>query len=1043
MKKDKTFQDTPLWDCSLPMALRLDYLLGELTLEEKLQCLGTGCPKIERLGIREFYVGGEGAHGVQARHDQSFDKGEPQTTTVFPNPIGMSATWDMALMREAGSVVGNEARAVYRREKRGGLCLWAPTVDMERDPRWGRTEEAYGEDPYLTGKMASAYVQGMRGEDPFYLRCGATLKHFYANNVEDGRVWKSSSIDPRNKYEYYLEPFRRVVTEGGAEAIMTAYNEVNGVPCLFRDELQQLAKEQWGIHHIVCDGGDMKQTVEFHQYFHSHTETVAAALKAGMDCFTDDIGDVVEGAREAYQRGMITMEDIDRALRCHFGTLMRLGLFDHVPQNPYMDIGEEELNTKHNQMISYELAKESVVLLKNEPVVAGEKPLLPLSSGGEREKRLAVIGPMADVWYMDWYSGIPPYHVTPMEGVARCVWEGAGDGEKQSYKKNQSGEIGRGAMMGLVCESGLPQIKLACDNMFLGLLEDGKTVGLVPPERAEIFEVTLWDKKQATLRSTSTGRLLTTEDGQNEEKKYRKGIVTASSEEAFGWFVRESFHLLWEGDSFYEALKGGSELSLRAWNDMPFLLDGQGRLRVAEPECFVEDKISMESLQQMSRLQPILVREGIREAVLTATASDTVLLMAGAHPMINCKEEVDRQDIDLPLYQRELIRAVYQANPKIVLALITSIPFGIAWEKEHIPAIVTMASGSMELGNALADVLFGRAAPAGRLNMTWYRDVEQLPDMDDYDIIQQERTYQYFQGEVLYPFGHGLTYSPICYRKLQVTCDDEKVLRVAVEITNKGSCQTDEVVQIYIAKEKSVVKRAVRQLKAFERVKGIQPSESRIVSFEIPVEDLRYYDVIAGKMLLEPGEYQVQAAASSQDIRLRQSITLEGTRRGARNGLIWNAADHYDCSEGAVMWEGHQEYSCVASGGSWLMAERTEKFLSNGDFPVEDRMCDVGGDDDSVASMQLVYHEVSLTKMATELVLDGEMKAGGEVMVYLDDALIGKYVEAESGNLKMEAGFRDICIPVRLMIEQGREKVSYCLKLACSGMVKICRWRFR
>lgn len=335
MSEKNTNRNNPLWDSEKTIEERLDYLVNALTLEEKFSCLGTGNPAIERLGIPAFFVGCEGAHGLQMRHDQSFDKGEPQPTTIFPNPVGMSASWDTELIRQAGEIVGTEARAVFEKEgRRGGLCLWAPTIDMERDPRWGRTEEAYGEDPYLTGKMASAYIQGMRG-DGEHIRCGATLKHFYANNVEDGRVWKSSSIDPRNKYEYYLEPFCRAVVEGGAEAMMTSYNEINGVPAILNHEVQKLAKEQWGIHHVVCDGGDMKQTVDCHHYFGSHTETIAEGLKAGIDCFTDDIDAVMEGAREAYELGMIDMNDIDRALKCHFSTLFRLGLFDEQEEKEY------------------------------------------------------------------------------------------------------------------------------------------------------------------------------------------------------------------------------------------------------------------------------------------------------------------------------------------------------------------------------------------------------------------------------------------------------------------------------------------------------------------------------------------------------------------------------------------------------------------------------------------------------------------------------------------------------------------------------------
>lgn len=300
----KNYKNTPIWDNSLTVEERLDYLVKALTLEEKIACLTTGCPDVERLGIKSSYMGGEAAHGIEARHDQAFNRGEPEPTTSFTQPIGMSASFDRELIRECGRCVGEEARALYTRNGGGGLCRWAPTIDMERDPRWGRTEEAYGEDPYLSGEMSSAYIRGMKGNDPFYLRCGATLKHFYANNVEHDRISISSSLDGRNKYEYYLEPFRKAVTEGGAEAVMTSYNEINGVPAIVNDEVQRILKDTWGLPgHVVCDGGDMQQTVYDHKYFRTHAETVAYGLKAGVDCFTDDKEVVMASAWEALEKG--------------------------------------------------------------------------------------------------------------------------------------------------------------------------------------------------------------------------------------------------------------------------------------------------------------------------------------------------------------------------------------------------------------------------------------------------------------------------------------------------------------------------------------------------------------------------------------------------------------------------------------------------------------------------------------------------------------------------------------------------------------------
>ena len=302
----KDYEKTPLWDNTLSVDERLDYLIAEMTVEEKIECLTTSCPDMERLGVSRFGFGGEAAHGVEARHDQKFNKGNPVKTTSFTQPIGMSGSFDRDLIRECGCVVGKESRAVMVEAPGRGLSRWAPTIDMERDPRWGRTEEGYGEDPYLAGEMSSGYIRGMRGDDPFYIMSAATLKHFYANNTEQDRSTVSASIDERNKHEYYLEPFRKAVVEGGAEALMTAYNEINGIPAILNDEVLKIAKDEWGLVHAVADGGDFSQTVTMHKFFESHAETCAAALKAGVDSFPDDPELIIAAGREAMERGLMT-----------------------------------------------------------------------------------------------------------------------------------------------------------------------------------------------------------------------------------------------------------------------------------------------------------------------------------------------------------------------------------------------------------------------------------------------------------------------------------------------------------------------------------------------------------------------------------------------------------------------------------------------------------------------------------------------------------------------------------------------------------------
>lgn len=843
------YKDSPLWDSSLPLKKRLDYLVANLTLEEKLHCLTTGCPTIPRLGITQFYLGGEAAHGIEARHDQAFNKGECIHTTAFPQPIGMSATWDTELLERIGESVGNEARVVYQTEKNGRLCCWAPTIDMERDPRWGRTEEAYGEDPYLTGKMASAYIRGMRGKDPFYIRCGASLKHFYANNVETDRIKISSSIDPRNKHEYYLEPFRRAVVEGKAEAMMTAYNEINGVPCIVNEEVQTIVKDQWGLQgHIVCDGADMQQTVNDHKYFSSHAETIAYGLKAGIDCFVDDGVVIVAAAREALERNLITTEDIDRAIRHSFGTRIRLGIYDALPRNPYANVPDDFLCCDEHCALTLEAATKSVVLLKN------ENDLLPFTK--DTTENIAVIGPLSDVWYKDWYCGQPPYTITPLAGI-------------KDTAKNAT----------LLTTNGCDKIQLQYKDSYIGLDENSGLI-LTDKEHASTFLYTNWGFGSSTLIDLSNNLYVSIDDDTNR--------ISATKKEAFGWFIKEAFDLKQQEDGSYY---------IDTWNDKHVYIDENNTFTAREDMDY-------------SSFTMHIIEDGIKSAVDAAKKADKAIVFLGSNPMINSKEEIDRTDIILPPYQEELIKSVYDANPNTILVLITNYPYAINWEQEHIPAIVYSTSGSQELGHAIASVLFGETSPAGRLNMTWYTDISCLPDINDYDIIKGKRTYQYYDGKVLYPFGYGLSYTNFTYRDLSIEQQDFATIKVTATITNTGATSSDEVVQLYVHQEDSRTIRPQKGLKGFSRIR-LEPNESKQVTFTVPTRDLQYFDVVNNTMLLESGTYHFLLGASSEDIRLQDTLYISSQPIGTRNVSKTTAFDRYDYYDNAYLHKGPLGYTCV------------------------------------------------------------------------------------------------------------------------------------
>lgn len=756
------YKNTPLWDNRLPIEERLDYLVRELTLEEKIQCLTTNCPEIERLGIKPNYMGGEAAHGIEARHDQAFNAGKPE-----------------------------------------------PTIDMERDPRWGRTEEAYGEDPYLTGEMAGAYIRGMQGEDPFYLRCGATLKHFYANNKETDRVKISSSIDPRNKHEYYLKPFEKAITEAHAESIMTSYNEINGVPAIVNPEVKNVVKYTWGLKgHVVCDGGDFSQTVTEHKYFDTHAKTLAYGLKAGIDCFTDEKELICAAGEEALQKGLITEEDINNAIRNSFRTRIRLGFYDREEACPYRNLGEADINNRDHQELTLQMAKESVVLLKN------EEQLLPLKK--DHTQSVAVIGPLSDVWYKDWYSGIPPYTVTVKEGIEKIL------GKNKVKQESGISEI-------------LFQIKnpSAKEKSYIGV-DDKNQLVLTDRRHAETFLVEDWGSGSYTFLAKTNGKYVTAEE--------ETGILKAEKDEAFGWFVREVFHI--------EKLKNET-YQLKTWDDKQVTVDNLGRFG-----SFVEkETVGFELITQ---------KDGLMAAEEAAKAAEYAIAVIGCNPVINSKEEIDRTTLELPPYQRELVRRIHKANPKTIVILLTNYPYTITEINQNIPAILLSASGSQEIGNGVAAVLFGEASPGARLNMNWYLSQEDL--------------------------------------------------EVEVTVTNIGNCCGDEVAQLYVRKEDPRVKRPDRQLVGFERLRDMKPQESRKVSFKVPFHELEYYDVISKRMLLEQGNYQFMVGASSKDIRQEQTIYLKGEQAGTRDPYEETEAEYYDDYHNMFLHRGREGQTAVITG---------------------------------------------------------------------------------------------------------------------------------
>ncbi len=1012
----------PLFDTTLPVEKRLDWLLDEMTMDEKLRCFATTAPAIERLGIPGFSVGGEAAHGVVNRNDQN-GSGVPDITTSFVQPIGMSATWDPKLIREAGEVAGTEARVVFHRHPHGGLSRWAPTVDLERDPRWGRTEEGYGEDPLLTGVMASAYIRGMQGDDPEHLRIAATLKHFYGNNTEVGRGRKSSSIDPRNRYELYLEPFRRCICDGHAEAVMTAYNKINGIPGMLNPEVRDILKRQYGLRHAVCDGGAMELCTNMHHYFGTNAETFAAALKAGVDAFPDKADAVEKAAREAFDLGLVTRKDLDNALRNVFRTRLRLGLFGD--DNPYDNVTEADIDSPRHRALSRRVAQESIVLLKN------ENHTLPLrrSSVGS----IALIGPLADTWNLDWYGGIPPYRTTLREGLERELGiAGAAVGSEHKllycdgydrvifrYSASRPDDCRDGANCVISGGSGTADSNSDCAvaavsdvcSMGVTVSDDGS---LLLSEHPDVFLLQDWGGGNFLIRCERSGKywnlVLPSAPPAPDTQRPENFSIKADSDSPFDWLVTELMHLHDAGDG---------RITLTTRMDTPISVNGEGML-FSQPDGTAA-VFTME-----------IVQSGLAQACALAQECDTVILALGCNPVINAKEEVDRSTIALPPAQEALMQRVFEANPNMILTLFSNYPYSICQAQERIPAIVWSATGSQDMGSAMTDILFGKAAPAGRLNMSWYRCDDQLPDIDDYDIIKNERTYRYFRGKVLYPFGHGLTYTDFAYSNLSMeltgtpgessasadpskdlteygerpadparnsetagTQAKENYIRVAFDVFNTGGTASDEVAQVYAKAPPSRAKKPLLQLLGFRRIKNVLPGETRHVELLIPVEELRFYDVISETLMVEEGEYQIFAGRSSQNLPLQSALWIPGARTGhrlLRTGR--HKADHYDDYENILLTEGHFGYTAVtpkstpATGAFYQHTENAPDCA-----PAADTLCRHTGNASNCVPTTgtLVYRDCELPEDARALWLHLKSRHGCSVEILVDGQPAGNW----------------------------------------------------
>lgn len=840
-------RDVPAFRQSwLPIAERVSDLLARLSTGEKIAMVHQHSPGVPRLGIMPFHTGNEALHGVAWLGE----------ATVFPQAVGLGATWHPELVKAVGEVTGVEARALHARDPLVSLNVWAPVVNLLRDPRWGRNEEGYSEDVLLTTSLAIAYCRGLRGDHPVYARTAPTLKHFLAYNNETDRAETSSTLRPRVLHEYDLPAFREPIAAGVVDGVMPSYNLVNGRPNHVSPYINGLLR-QWTSEEllVVSDAQAPSNLVDCEHYFDDHITSHAAALRAGVDSFTDNSADsshTIARITEALERGLITIEDIDRAVGRTFTIRFRTGEFD--PElDPYASIGVDALDRPEHRALARQVAREQIVLLKNQ----GE--LLPLTP--RAGMRLAVVGPFADSLRTDWYSGTMPYRVTIAAGL-RAVLEPLGGVVTSAEAVDRITLLATGAGRRV-------RVLTDGDAPVLALGERDPGVG----DESELFDVFDWGDDVITLRSVASGRFVTAKPREEGGRRAGEQLI-ADQEQPNGWDVYETFHLVeHEGGALLRNAHTGRYVTVDP---------GSGELRA-----------STDDIARAERFVSRLIHTGAEQAYRAMAKADAVVVVVGNDTHINGRETQDRTTLALPPAQERLVRAVATTGKPTVLTVMSSYPYAISWAERHVPAIVWTSHAGQETGNALADVLFGAHAPSGRLPQTWYREDADLPDLLEYDIIKLRRTYQYFAGDPLFVFGHGLSYTTFAYGEPRALRRGDDIV-VSVDVTNTGDRAGVEVVQVYGGQVDPPADRPRRRLLAYARVE-LGPGETRAVTVEFQVSALAFWDVADHDYRVDPGVYEFFVGGSSAATAVtRLEVAGEPARPRRVVGVDVRAADFDD-----------------------------------------------------------------------------------------------------------------------------------------------------
>ncbi len=815
----------PFLDPDKTVEERAGNIVSLLTLEEKVKQMMNNAPAVERLGIPAYNWWNECLHGV-AR--------SPYRVTSFPQAIGMAATWNVSSLHQMAQYASDEGRAVYNdaspKGKTGiylGLTFWSPNVNIFRDPRWGRGQETYGEDPYLTSQLGMAFVRGLEGDHPRYLKASACAKHYA---VHSGPEWNRSTFDAKvsnqDLWDTYLPAFKKLIVDAKVSGVMCAYNAFFGQPCCGNDLLMtDILRNQWGFTgYVTSDCGGINH---FHRTHKTHPNKQAAAADAvlhGTDCECSNDG-AYNALIQAVDEGLITEEQINASLKRLFEIRLRLGMFDAPERVPYSTIGTDVLECAAHQQHALKMAQQSIVLLKN------ENRTLPLS---KKIKKIALVGPNAvnETVMLGNYYGYPTKVWSIMDGLreklrddVEIVYEpGCGYVDDQVFRSGYNADFfSYNGQKGLQAEyfrnprlNGAPAIV----RMETGIdFQHGD---------GEMFAAGI-AANQMSIRYTTeyrpdhSGEVSLFLSGDDGYKLYVDDKLCINSDEGATYYT------------FAAEKNKPHKIVIEYWQyaDVSELKFDVGRLWHADPK---------ETADAVKDADVIIFAGGISAGL----EGEAMKVFAEGF------KGGDRETIALPRVQTTLLKELAVTGKPVVFVMLTGSAMAIEWEAENLPAILNAWYPGQAGGVAVADVLFGDYNPAGRLPVTFYKSEKDLPDFEDYSI--DNRTYRYFKGEVRYPFGYGLSYTTFAYDNLEIK-PITGGYQVEIQVRNESEAAGDEVAQLYVSNRNDAFRTPIRSLKGFQRI-NLKAKEIKTVTFTLSAEELTVVD-LSGNSVPMTGDVEI------------------------------------------------------------------------------------------------------------------------------------------------------------------------------------------